>query len=87
MPQAKVHAEQPEENGIIEDEGDLEEVEEELTEYAKRCNRCEEWCCPGFWNDDGVPPLPVLNWVFDPQNKYLNDNHFCNTCDSRRTPF
>ena len=35
---------------------------------------CEQSCLPGFWLDSGVPPLPVLRWVFDPRNKYLNDN-------------
>ena len=35
---------------------------------------CEERCCPGFWKDNGVPPVPVLRWVFDPKNKYLNNN-------------
>lgn len=36
---------------------------------------CEERCCPGFWNDDGVPRgVPVLEWVFDPNNKLLNEN-------------
>lgn len=42
------------------------------------CDRCgcpdEELCCPSFWQDKGVPPIWPLSWVFDPKNKYLNDN-------------
>ena len=37
---------------------------------------CEQSCLPGFWLDSGVPPLPVLRWVFDPRNKYFNDNKY-----------
>ena len=37
---------------------------------------CEQSCLPGFWLDSGVPPLPVLRWVFDPRNKYFNDNRY-----------
>ena len=43
------------------------------------CDRCgcpdEEMCCPGFWNDPGVPGIFPLSWAFDPKNKWLNDNH------------
>lgn len=41
---------------------------------------CEERCCPCFWLDENSieepnpPPVPVLGWVFDPQNRLLNDN-------------
>lgn len=39
-----------------------------------------ERCLPGFWLDENSiespkpPPIPVLNWVFDPENRILNDN-------------
>ena len=39
-----------------------------------------ERCCPGFWLDENSieapkpPPIPVLSWVFDPENRLLNDN-------------
>mmetsp|Transcript_17515 Transcript_17515/g.20303 ORF Transcript_17515/g.20303 Transcript_17515/m.20303 type:complete len:335 (-) Transcript_17515:127-1131(-) len=36
----------------------------------------EERCCPCFWKDDGVPPIWPLSWVFDHDNKYLNDNKY-----------
>jgi hypothetical protein len=63
------------------------------------CDRCgcpdEEKCCPGFWSDPGVPDLPVLRWVFNPDNKYLNDNKYCRMfgnfgfklCDKERKAF
>jgi len=55
----------------------------------------DEKCCPSFWNDTGVPPIPVLNWVFHPSNKYLNDNAIMwrfggigyRYCDARRKEF
>lgn len=44
------------------------------------CDRCglpdEEACCPSFWADRGVPPIWPLSWVFDPRNRYLNDNSY-----------
>jgi len=57
--------------------------------------RCEEKCCPCFWKDDGVPKVPVFSWVFDPKNKYLNDNKYMDWfgglglkyCDARRKDF
>ncbi len=63
------------------------------------CDRCgcpdEERCCPFFWNDPGIPDLPVLRWVFDPNNPYLNDNRYCRMfgnfgykfCDRERKAF
>lgn len=56
---------------------------------------CAERCCPGFWEDNGVPPVPGLSWVFDPNNKYLNDNKYAEKfgavgykyADSRRKHF
>ena len=63
------------------------------------CDRCgcpdEELCYPSFWNDPGVPNLPVLRWVFNPDNQYLNDNKYCRMlgnfgfkfCDKERKAF
>jgi len=36
----------------------------------------EEACCPCFWQDEGVPPLPLFRWVFSRANPHLNDNPF-----------
>ena len=49
-------------------------------EFPHPPDGCEEKCMPGFWHDSNnihnpkPPPLPILNWVFDPRNKWLNDN-------------
>jgi len=33
---------------------------------AYRDDGCEERCLPMFWDDNGVPPIPIFNWIFDP---------------------
>lgn len=38
---------------------------------------CEENCFPGFWFDSQPPPIPGLRWIFNPENRYLNDNSAC----------
>lgn len=53
----------------------MAESKPDTTEEELQCACCdEEKCCPGFWNDPGVPPIFPFSWVFDPKNKYLNDN-------------
>jgi hypothetical protein len=53
---------------------------EDLPGEGDGCDRCfgqgcdEEACCPIFWQDEGVPPIWPLSWVFKRDNKYLNDN-------------
>jgi len=63
------------------------------------CDRCgcpdEELCCPGFWNDAGVPGIWPLSVIFDPRNPYLNDNSYMRMfgnlgfkfCDKERKAF
>mmetsp|Transcript_35136 Transcript_35136/g.45315 ORF Transcript_35136/g.45315 Transcript_35136/m.45315 type:complete len:475 (+) Transcript_35136:59-1483(+) len=54
------------------------EIKYDYGEERNGCDRCgcpdEQKCCPGFWNDRGVPPIWPLSWIFNPRNKYLNDN-------------
>ena len=48
---------------------------------------CEEACCPAFWYDEPPPPVPILNWVFDPQNRLLNDNARCAVLGNIGVPY
>jgi hypothetical protein len=57
----------------------VESIEDRAGE-GDGCDRCfgkgcdEELCCPSFWQDEGVPPIWPLSWVFSRMNPYLNDN-------------
>lgn len=62
-----------EERNAADEHAEMGTSEEEI-EHDKD-KECEEKCCPAFWEDDGVPRgVPVLEWVFDPNNKLLNEN-------------
>ena len=66
-----------------------------LEVYPEGAHGCEEKCCPSFWYDTGVPQLPLLSWVFDPENAWLNKNNAMERfggigyryCDARRKRF
>jgi len=55
---------------------------EDLAGEGDGCDRCfgkgcdEEGCCPSFWQDEGVPPVWPLSWVFSRTNPYTNDNDY-----------